>query len=501
MGHAARDPVFLSALTESEKDVPATGDFCLRCHATEAWLAGRCVATDGALLNDEDTGVTCSVCHRMDPSPWLKNGQFLLGMDLDYRGPYEQSAAPHHYQKSEWISRSELCATCHDLYNPLVDRRALDGTSMGVMFPEQTTYTEWASSWFAGPEGKTCQDCHMPEETGQVAAEGPVRTDRSSHELTGGNSFLLAAIAFLEPGLGISDKLQAGIARTQALLRTAATLEAIGAPASVRRGEAIVFHIRVTNETGHKLPTGYPIGRRVWLQLVSEELGIDRGRFDDTTGEVIGPYAIYEAKHGQFAVGAPGFRLSLNDTIFSDTRIPARGMVLSSTTAPVGKSFVESELGVFGGWDDLPVSFTVPCAPGLTAIPIEATLWYQAVTKAYVDHLVAGNGATERGTRLQAAFEEVDPGPSEMERLSLSIAIDPLSSCDPPDAGLPDSGEPPDMGMNAPDATAFPDATMIAADAGGESVMSESCSCRASRPRSSAVWIIMLFVALLRRRR
>lgn len=495
MGHAARDPVFLSALTEAEKDAPGKGDFCLRCHATEAWLQGRCAETDGSLLTDEDSGVTCSVCHRMDPSPWLRNGQFLLGNDLDYRGPYEKSAAPHHYQKGELISKSELCATCHDLYNPLVERRTLDGAPTGMLFPEQTTYTEWATSYFAGPEGKTCQDCHMPEETGQVAVEGPVRMDRSSHELTGGNVFLLSAIAFLEPGLGISDRLQAGVARTQAMLRSAATLEAIDPPASVRRGEAITVMLRVTNETGHKLPTGYPIGRRVWMQLRAPELGIDRGAFDEERGDPQDPFVIYETLHGQGAIGAPGFRVALNDTIYSDTRIPPRAMVSTATTAPVGRTFPETAPGVYAGYDDVPIAFTVPCDPGLSAISIDATLWYQAVTKSYVEALVSANGAIERGVRLAAAFEEVDPGPIEMEGLALSLTVDPASSCDPPDAGIADVGGEIDSGAVPLPPDAGPNDSGNLAD-GGSSATDTGCGCRSTNPGFGDGVFALLLIAV-----
>src|SRR5204862_5857161 len=108
-----------------------------------------------------------------------------------YRGPYEDTPAPHHHQKSEWISKSELCGTCHDLINPLAIRKELDGTPTTLQFPEQTTYSEWAASSFAtgttGTSTRSCQDCHMPEETGGVGLGGPVRGYRSSHELTGGH--------------------------------------------------------------------------------------------------------------------------------------------------------------------------------------------------------------------------------------------------------------------------------------------------------------------------
>src|SRR5262249_31737996 len=159
---------FLSALTEAEKDSPGFGDLCLRCHAPGAWLSGRCIETDGRLLEPTDSGVTCSVCHRMDESPYQRNGQYVIGEDLDYRGPYSDAEAPPHNQSSAFISDSRLCGTCHDFHNPLVEN-----------FAEQTTYTEWATSAFAGPGGQSCQDCHLPEDEFRVAKEGPVRPDRS----------------------------------------------------------------------------------------------------------------------------------------------------------------------------------------------------------------------------------------------------------------------------------------------------------------------------------
>lgn len=483
MGHSARDPLFLAALTEANRDLPGSGDFCLRCHATEAWLRGACVEPDGRLLTDEDSGVTCSVCHRMDPSPWVKNGQFLLGNDLDYRGPYSDSIAPHHVQQSAYISSSELCGTCHDLVNPLVERRDLDGNPMGMLFAEQTTYTEWKTSEFArGPNPQTCQDCHMPEDTGRIAPEGPMRNDRSSHEMTGGNVFLLNAIAFLEPGLGISDRLAQGAARSEAMLRTAATIEAIDPPATVRRGESFELLLRITNETGHKLPTGYPEGRRIWLQLESDPLGLLRGAFDEARGEPIDPAAIYHVKQGQAATGTVGIHLILNDTVFYDSRVPPRGLIVTATTAPVGKTYPEVSAGVLAHYDEVTVPITVPCDPGLSAIPLSATLWYQAVTKAYVDALVKANGDNERAARLSAAFEEADPGPIEMEELALDLVIDPASSCAEPDAGLADLGVSQDAAPQDAAADAGIHDTSVTPD---PVPMDEGCACRQS-PNSPA---------------
>jgi hypothetical protein len=458
MGHAARDPLFLSALTEAEKDAPGIGDLCLRCHAPEAWLQGRCLPSDGSLLLPDDSGITCSVCHRMDRSPWQRNGQYLVGEDIDYRGPYDDAIAPHRVQRSDFIGQSELCGACHDLRNPLVERRDLDGTPMGMPFPEQTTYTEWAASAFAFEQ--SCQDCHMPEGPGPVADGGPVRPDRSRHDLSGGNVFLLRAIDFLEPGLGLGDQLNLGQTRAIAMLRSAATLEERDPPAEVRRGEPVAIRLRVTNESGHKLPTGYPEGRRVWLELTSPELALRLGRFDTSSGEPIDPVAIYRSVQGQIGIG-PGHRLALNDAIFEDTRIPPRGFVASATTAPVGKVYPEVSPGVLAHFDDVTVTATVPCDEARTEISILATLWYQSVTKRYVDRLVSDNAGDPRGARLALAFEEADPGPIEMASLARTIPIARDSTCAPPDAGFLDAGNSgdPDAGDGGPPGPA--DAGMI----------------------------------------
>ncbi len=494
MAHSARNPLFLSALTEANEDTAEIGAFCLRCHAPDGWLQGACLDPDGGLVTDDEPGVGCAVCHRMDPSPWKRNGQYTLGDDIVYRGPLADANPPHRWQPSSWISSSELCAGCHDLSNPLVVRRDLDGTPMGMLFPEQTTYTEWATSSVAASKG--CRDCHLPETTGSIAENAPVRPDRSRHELAGGNLFLLGALDFLEPGLGISDQLARGKLRIAAQLRSAATLALVEAPAEARRGEVVTLRFRVTNQTGHKLPTGYPEGRRVWLEVASSELALARGGFDETTGEPIDPAAIYHVRQGQLGIG-PGHRLALNDVVFLDTRIPPLGMLATATTAPVGKVYPEIAPGRLANWDEVTVTATTPCDMGLDAIHLRGALWYQSVTQAYVTALVAENGFDERALRLQAAFEEANPGPFEMASIAETIAIAPDSSCERPDAGHDDAGIT-DAGDRGPDAEVTPDAgpMMMPEPEGG-------CGCRttAGADGSRAFGLILLLGGIAARKR
>ena len=64
-------------------------------------------------------------------------------------------------EHSEFISSSEVCASCHTIKLPVLDK---NNNVIKLAF-EQTTYLEWVNSSFAydGGELTTCQDCHMPQ--------------------------------------------------------------------------------------------------------------------------------------------------------------------------------------------------------------------------------------------------------------------------------------------------------------------------------------------------
>lgn len=505
MGHAARDPVFLAATTIAEQDYPGVGDLCLRCHAPEAWLQGRCFPSDGSAIRANDSGVTCSACHRMLPNPYVRNGQYIVADNSIMRGPYRVSHATHQNTYEAWISDSKLCGTCHNLINPLVERRALDGTRMGVGFPEQTTYLEWEASAFSQPGGKGCKDCHMPEDMGPVAANEMDRPDRSSHGTAGANTFLLDAIDFLYPDLGISQQLAVGRARIRAVLRTAAKLELVGTVPQASRGEAIRLHFRVTNESGHKLPSGYPEGRQMYVTARSSTLGIDRGNaLDPVHGEPIDPVVKYEAIQGIHGQG-PSHHLALVDTIFSDNRIPPRGFVPTATTAPVGKVYPEVSPGVLQHWDDFTLTATIPCSPALDRVSGDLELRYLVLPRRYVDQLVAANPSGDRGQKLRDAYDAVPSQPELLASVHFEVAIDPASSCPAPDAGFPDQGfidagflE--DAGF-LPDAPGAADATLVDAgstvDAGSNEVAG-GCNCTtAVRPSADGGLILGVVLSAL----
>jgi hypothetical protein len=120
------------------------------------------------------------------------------------------------------------------------------------------------------PRYFSCQSCHMRPVTGQGCDKNPpTRTDLPFHDQTGGNYWVPDAIQYqdsqgqLRLGGGLStsqldamnDPLIGGKVRAKNNLTAAASL-------SVTDNV-----LRVVNLTGHKLISGYPEGRRMWLNV------------------------------------------------------------------------------------------------------------------------------------------------------------------------------------------------------------------------------------------
>jgi len=116
------------------------------------------------------------------------------------------------------------------------------------------------------PRYFTCQTCHLPPVTGRGATgNAPLRKDLPWHDMTGGNYWMPAAIIHLDAagklrlGGGLTATqiaaLEDGAARAVEQLKRAASLSLDGNV------------LTVVNHTGHKLISGYPEGRRMWLNI------------------------------------------------------------------------------------------------------------------------------------------------------------------------------------------------------------------------------------------
>ena len=445
MANAVRDPLYLAALTVAEQDHAGIGDFCLRCHTPNAFIAGRTRvdAQSGfgrmpPLLASDGDGVTCDGCHRMiaPTTSAFGNGQYEYSPTDTRFGPYDDAMSMRHgTAQSTFTAESRLCGTCHGLSNPLVHRRAADGSDTGVAMPLDTTYAEWAASAFAragDPAARTCQDCHMPRADGDlfVSTTGGVpRTMPRRHDFAGANVWGIGVVRDVRNDPSVSAHYDLAIERAHAMLASAARLTVMDAPASAMPGETAHVTVRFENLSGHKLPTGYADGRRVWLEVAlvdaSGAAQIVSGRYDDANAaldETDPQLHLYEALHGRIGTGVEE-HLALHDTVVRDTRIPPREMTSNADIAPVGADFAGGANGTLRNDDVATYAIAIPStASGSVTVRVRAL--YQSTTREYVEFLEHENHTDDRGTTLRAAWEASGrAAPIEMTTASRAITV------------------------------------------------------------------------------
>ena len=457
MAQAGRDPVFKAALAIAEQDADFAGDLCWRCHAPNGWLAGRALPTDGSGFDTNQAdldGVSCHFCHRLvdpvfvlgnppqdvgilaalteAPGAGLHTGQYVVDPADSRRGPFDlgPSFGFHDWDESPFHRESLLCASCHDVSNPLyvrADDGSWDLDELGAKhptgdkrdeFPLERTFSEWALSDYAlgaidtgGRFGgnarrvSTCQDCHMPDATGTacVPGLGEERDDLPLHDFNGANSWVLRAVRDLYPDseTGLTDAtLDAALARNVGMLQRAGDISVF-----LRGGELVA---RVVNQTGHKLPTGYGEGRRMWLNVRfldgADGLVEERGAYDDGTATLTRDTRVWELVHGldddaAQATGlpaGPSFHFVLNNRIELDNRIPPRGFY-DAPFAAAGAPVVGHDYPDEHYWDE--AAFAVPAA----ARKARVRLLHQTTSREYAEFLRDANTTTADG---QVAYDQ-----------------------------------------------------------------------------------------------
>ncbi|MCB9838518.1 MAG: hypothetical protein H6813_04200 [Phycisphaeraceae bacterium] len=462
MAQSMRDPLFLASLTIANQDAAFSGDLCIRCHSPAAWISGRSTPTDGSALSEPEDfeGVNCSVCHRqVDPvyvpgvSPGedqvivddlfnagllpdeLGSGRIVYDPEVKVRrGPrdginHPQGANAIH---SPFHSTGFYCGQCHDVSNPAFSKQP-DGTYLpnqlntphptgnkADMFPVERTYSEWLNSAFAnggvdlmgrfggnltGPI-QTCQDCHMPDTTGPGAIiSNTIRNDAPQHALNGGNTWVLGAVRSLYPdsetGL-FDDAINGANARVADRLAAASDMEL--------RQEGADLIVKIINYTGHKLPTGYPEGRRMWINVrffdIADQLLLEHGHYDAATALLTtNDTKVYEAKLGVSSeiaalTGVPegeSFHFAINNVWLKDNRIPPLGFTNASfeaaQAAPVAYTYADGQ-----NWDE--TSFTIPA----NADHAQVTVYYQTSSSEYINFLDTTNVTDTRGDTLATVW-------------------------------------------------------------------------------------------------
>jgi hypothetical protein len=422
--------------------------------------------TEGDGPNDDYAGVTCHQCHRMKalgPSAQTApkgSGNFWLddsascGFGPCRFGPYNYEVdsplePPHGWRYSAFTTSSAHCGTCHDVSSPITDsgnplktlivpNATPAGRDTGLAFPAERTFTEWRQSTYGDAflvdsferEGSVtpksvkvtdCQDCHMRNSTSvdaRACQQNPFgsRTGNLSvHEFAGGGAWPLRMIKGLY-GAVLGTERSAAIDQTidwseRLLSERSAEVDVTLSPWTPGAGN-LQASVRVTNLAGHKLPTGYSEGRRMWLLIEAFNSAgtpiFASGSWNSANGDLANDaqLKVYEILQGTWdsatssckttdTMGRKEFHFVLNNCVAKDNRIPPLGLRLAHggdpeglEMRPVGYTYPETAPGS-GMLVNFDLSnYAIPIPNGTpTPITVRATLQYQTATKDYITFL------------------------------------------------------------------------------------------------------------------
>lgn len=438
---------------------------------------------------------------------YFGSGMLSLWGGNEKLGPFSDAVARHQFLQSQFHRSKDFCGSCHDVSNPAVGDLAhnngtqptgdavvasgvpgapLDQKAAFNNFPYQygvvertfseyyagalsntrvSNYTSLPADLKAGavqaafnsaggnyldgtPRYFTCQTCHMRAITGKGCNKAgvPTRSDLPLHDMTGGNTWMPDAIIYqnnagtLRLGGGLTptqiSALNAGKSRALQQLQLAASLSLTGNT------------LKVTNLTGHKLISGYPEGRRMWLNVKWYDDGgallREDGKYGPLTVSLNGLPAqvnsllnlsdpntkVYEAHYGmtqewanqlltlgyaadlaltydrlsgevdytlgQLAAQEPGtahetFHFVLNNTILKDNRIPTYGMsydqarVRNALPVPADQYGGAGAGSTYNYWD------AVTLNPPTGAASAQINLLYQSTSWEYIQFLYRAN--------------------------------------------------------------------------------------------------------------
>ena len=421
-------------------------------YANGCGLTGTVVQTNQP-MNNEYEGVECHFCHRQNETGpntealmtnnsnvWLDDVACVNNTEPCRKGPYDYpvgstvGAPPHAWEYSEFIQKGEFCGTCHNVSSPeivtnsvtqfaktLIDQNGID---TGLAFPIERTFAEWKMSKFSDlifqnslgetlgvfPEiatEKSCQDCHMPESQDANARacvfsnNGDRAGDLKVHEFAGGNSWVPQILKNIYPQLGRSTAFDAATANALNMLQNKSAQ--LDLSTSVVNNQ-LSAQVKITNLTGHKLPTGYPEGRRMWINFtirnVNNSIFFESGAYDVNTAVLTTTNTkIYETLQGIWnattstcvteSLGQKLFHFALNNCVAKDNRIPPLGFrgFTNVEIKPVGINYpVRSGNSQESVNYDI-TQFNVDISTATFPVTVSATLKYQSTSKDYIEFL------------------------------------------------------------------------------------------------------------------
>jgi hypothetical protein len=248
--YASDDPVFRAMNKRAQRENPATGDFCVKCHAPMAVQLS--MTTDGMNLDTlpaKMKGVTCYFCHAAESVAGTHNNPLTLSQDDTLFGPFNDPVAvtPHKGVYSRLLDGATLesasmCGSCHDIQN-------LQGAHV------ERTFEEWQGTLFSQPpNGQGCGGCHMKSiSTGNVSTVADKQRKIHPHGM---------------PGVDLAVTDFPGVDKQRAQAQT--MLDALIQPTLCYNPLDQRMELTLENVTaGHSFPSGATPDRRAWIEMTA----------------------------------------------------------------------------------------------------------------------------------------------------------------------------------------------------------------------------------------
>jgi len=403
------------------------------------------------------------------------SGQYFVSSNAAKRASFADANARHQMFYSRFHKSKYMCATCHDVSNPVLANLDADPTqplptelnSAFSYLHVERTYSEFMLSAYGQQGGAAtnpefqiqgapdithaakCQDCHMRDVVGPGAdlrdavvrptdsVEHP-QSGQPLHDLTGGNAWVSWVLASATPGAPNFDQfnadqlnkgpavltldltqgegidplaLLAGVDRAKQQLLLAATIKNVSYNAS---NGALSFQVQ--NNSAHKLISGFPEGRRMFVNIRAYAGGnliyevnpydVPGGTLRGLTYNYLGQglpdplplganeayvdELVYEMKPTSTLTGEDkSFHFALATGRYKDNRIPPRGFRITDAASRISvpvwhgvedpNYFTGAEYT--GGYDD--VSLTIASGADF----VEVNLYYQTTSREYIEFL------------------------------------------------------------------------------------------------------------------
>jgi hypothetical protein len=229
-------------------------DFCGSCHDVSNPVVGDLAPNHGAQIP-----LTDGFDGQLDTSTNPRNIEDKAAFN---HFPYEYGVVERTYSEYKAGLLSQTLVSSYDTLPTDLQAGAIQNARDAAL--GAGTNGNYADNT---PRFFSCQTCHMRATT-ELGCNKPnvqLRTDQPMHDLTGGNYWMPDVIQYMDAQntLLLADDLSAlentgivaGKQRALSNLENAAALSVTGNT------------VKVVNLTGHKLISGYPEGRRMWLMI------------------------------------------------------------------------------------------------------------------------------------------------------------------------------------------------------------------------------------------